>query len=37
MIETHAELTSYLTLMLCTLGIMVGLFTVTGFINAWEA
>jgi TRAP transporter 4TM/12TM fusion protein len=33
MIETHAELTSYLTLMLCTLGIMVGLFTVTGFIN----
>ncbi|MBI5581247.1 MAG: TRAP transporter permease [Deltaproteobacteria bacterium] len=33
MIETHAELTSYLTLLLCTLGIMVGLFTVTGFIN----
>jgi TRAP-type uncharacterized transport system fused permease subunit len=33
MIETHAEMTSYLTLMLCTLGIMVGLFTVTGFIN----
>jgi TRAP transporter 4TM/12TM fusion protein len=33
MVETHAELTSYLTLMLCTLGIMVGLFTVTGFIN----
>jgi TRAP-type uncharacterized transport system fused permease subunit len=26
-------MTSYLTLMLCTLGIMVGLFTVTGFIN----
>ena len=33
MIETHAELTSYLTLMLATLGIMIGLFTVTGFIN----
>jgi len=33
MIETHAEMTSYLTLMLATLGIMVGLFTVTGFIN----
>jgi TRAP transporter 4TM/12TM fusion protein len=33
MIETHAELSSYLTVLLCTLGIMVGLFTVTGFIN----
>jgi TRAP transporter 4TM/12TM fusion protein len=33
MIETHAEMTSYLTLMLSTLGIMIGLFTVTGFIN----
>jgi TRAP-type uncharacterized transport system fused permease subunit len=33
MIETHADLTSYLTLLLATLGIMVGLFTVTGFIN----
>jgi TRAP-type uncharacterized transport system fused permease subunit len=33
MIETHAEMTSYLTLLLSTLGIMVGLFTVTGFIN----
>jgi TRAP-type uncharacterized transport system fused permease subunit len=32
-IETHAEMTSYLTLLLCTLGIMIGLFTVTGFIN----
>ncbi len=32
-IETHAEMTSYLTLLLATLGIMVGLFTVTGFIN----
>jgi TRAP transporter 4TM/12TM fusion protein len=32
-IETHAEMTSYLTVMLATLGIMVGLFTVTGFIN----
>jgi len=33
MIETHAEMTSYLLLLLSTLGIMVGLFTVTGFIN----
>ena len=33
MIETHAELTSYLTVLLATLGIMIGLFTVTGFIN----
>ncbi len=33
MITTHAEMTSFLTLLLCTLGIMVGLFTVTGFIN----
>jgi TRAP transporter 4TM/12TM fusion protein len=32
-IETHAEMASYLTLLLATLGIMVGLFTVTGFIN----
>jgi TRAP transporter 4TM/12TM fusion protein len=32
-IETHAELTSYLTLLLATLGIMICLFTVTGFIN----
>ncbi|MCW5635130.1 MAG: TRAP transporter permease [Rubrivivax sp.] len=32
-IETHAEMTSYLTLLLATLGIMIGLFTVTGFIN----
>ena len=32
-IETHAELTSYLVLLLATLGIMIGLFTVTGFIN----
>jgi TRAP-type uncharacterized transport system fused permease subunit len=32
-IETHAEMTSFLTLLLCTLGIMIGLFTVTGFIN----
>ncbi len=30
---THAEMTSYLTLLLATLGIMIGLFTVTGFIN----
>jgi len=33
MIETHAEMASYLTLLLATLGIMIGLFTVTGFIN----
>jgi len=33
MIETHAEMTSFLTLLLATLGIMIGLFTVTGFIN----
>jgi TRAP transporter 4TM/12TM fusion protein len=32
-IETHGEMTSYLTLLLATLGIMIGLFTVTGFIN----
>ena len=32
-IETHADITSYLTLLLATLGIMIGLFTVTGFIN----
>jgi TRAP transporter 4TM/12TM fusion protein len=31
-IETHAEMSSYLTLLLATLGIMIGLFTVTGFI-----
>lgn len=33
MIETHAEMASYLLLLLATLGIMIGLFTVTGFIN----
>jgi TRAP transporter 4TM/12TM fusion protein len=32
-IETHADMTSYLALLLATLGIMIGLFTVTGFIN----
>ena len=32
-LETHADMTSYLTLLLATLGIMTGLFTVTGFIN----
>ncbi len=32
-IETHADMTSYLTLLLATLGIMIGLFTITGFIN----
>jgi TRAP transporter 4TM/12TM fusion protein len=32
-IETHGDMTSYLTLLLATLGIMIGLFTVTGFIN----
>ena len=34
---THAEMTSYLTLLLATLGIMIGLFTVTGFINRMGA
>jgi TRAP-type uncharacterized transport system fused permease subunit len=33
MVETHAEMTSFLTLLFATLGIMIGLFTVTGFIN----
>ncbi|MBI4193458.1 MAG: TRAP transporter permease [Betaproteobacteria bacterium] len=32
-IETHADMTSYLTLLLATLGIMIGLFTVTGFVH----
>lgn len=32
-IETHAEMTAYLLLLMSTLGIMIGLFTVTGFIN----
>jgi TRAP transporter 4TM/12TM fusion protein len=32
-IETHAGMTAYLTLLMATLGIMIGLFTVTGFIN----
>ncbi|HLQ92749.1 MAG TPA: TRAP transporter fused permease subunit [Xanthobacteraceae bacterium] len=32
-VETHAEMTCYLALLLATLGIMIGLFTVTGFIN----
>lgn len=36
-IETHADMTSYLTLLLATLGIMIGLFTVTGFINRMGA
>ena len=36
-IETHAEMTCYLTLLLATLGIMIGLFTVTGFINRMGA
>jgi len=31
-VETHAEMTSYLTELLATLGIMIGLFTITGFI-----
>lgn len=31
-VETHAEMTSYIVLLMCTLGIMIGLFTVTGFI-----
>ncbi len=37
MIETHAEMTSYLTQLLATLGIMIGLFTITGFINRMGA
>lgn len=37
MVETHAEMTSYLTLLLATLGIMIGLFTITGFINRMGA
>lgn len=36
-VETHAEMTSYLTLLLATLGIMIGLFTITGFINRMGA
>ncbi|MFW6076322.1 MAG: TRAP transporter fused permease subunit [Hyphomicrobiales bacterium] len=32
-IEAHADLTSYLTVLMAVLGIMIGLFTVTGFIN----
>jgi len=36
-IESHADMTSYLTLLLATLGIMIGLFTVTGFINRMGA
>lgn len=36
-IEAHAEMTSYLALLLATLGIMIGLFTVTGFINRMGA
>lgn len=36
-IETHGEMTSYLVLLLATLGIMIGLFTVTGFINRMGA
>lgn len=36
-LETHADMTSYLTLLLATLGIMIGLFTVTGFINRMGA
>ncbi|MBX9589453.1 MAG: TRAP transporter fused permease subunit [Hyphomonadaceae bacterium] len=36
-VETHSDMTSYLTLLLATLGIMIGLFTVTGFINRMGA
>jgi TRAP-type uncharacterized transport system fused permease subunit len=36
-IETHADMASYLTLLLATLGIMIGLFTMTGFINRMGA
>ncbi len=31
-VETHADLTWYLVLLMATLGIMIGLFTVTGFL-----
>ena len=37
LVETHGDMTSYLTLLLATLGIMIGLFTVTGFINRMGA
>ena len=36
-IETHAEMTAYLTLLMATLGVMIGLFTVTGFITRMGA
>ena len=36
-IGTHADMASYLTLLLATLGIMIGLFTMTGFINRMGA
>ncbi|MGH6922969.1 MAG: TRAP transporter permease [Propylenella sp.] len=36
-VETHAEMASYLVLLMATLGIMIGLFTVTGFINRMGA
>jgi TRAP transporter 4TM/12TM fusion protein len=36
-IETHADMASYLTLLLATLGLMIGLFTITGFINRMGA
>jgi TRAP-type uncharacterized transport system fused permease subunit len=36
-IQTHADMASYLTLLLATLGIMIGLFTMTGFINRMGA
>lgn len=32
-VETYGEMTSYLTLLMAVLGIMIGLFTVTGFIT----
>ena len=32
LVETHADLTTYIVVLLATLGIMIGLFTVTGFI-----
>jgi TRAP transporter 4TM/12TM fusion protein len=32
-IESHADLTSYLTVLMAVLGIMIGLFTVSGFIT----
>lgn len=37
MIETYGEMTSFLTILMAILGIMIGLFTVTGFITRMGA